>query len=94
MSEVFLWLYILLFVAAWCIVPGFLIWGVAVAIKSVLPERQAQKATPVHLLKADGKRILTVLKVTVNILVAVVALLIYGVLDFSKWLVRQWRSVF
>ena len=74
--------------------PGFFIWGVAVAIKSFSPERQAQKATPVHLLKADGKRILTVLKLTVTILVAVVALLIYGVLDLSKWLVRQWRSVF
>lgn len=88
------YLYILLMFLAGCIVPGFFIFGITVAIKSFSAERQAQKATPVHLLKADAKRILTVLKVAATILVAVIALLVYSVLDLSKWLVRQWRNSF
>jgi hypothetical protein len=93
-GDVLLFLYLLLAVLFWCIIPSFFIWGVAMALKSFSPERQAQKATPVHLLKADAKRILTVLKVTTTILVAVIALLIYGVMDFSKWLASQWRKHF
>jgi len=93
-GDFLLCLYILLMVLAWCILPGFFIWGVAVALKSFSAERQAQKATPIHLLKADGKRILTVLSIVVTILAAVLLLLIYGVLDLSNWLTRQWRKAF
>jgi hypothetical protein len=93
-ADVLLCLYILLIVLTWCIIPGFFIWGVAMAIKSFSPERQAQKATPVHLLKADGKRILIVLSIAATILAAVLLLLLYGVLDLSNWLARQWRKAF
>lgn len=91
-ADVLLCLYILLVIAFWCIIPGFFIWGVAMAFKSFSPERQAQKATPIHLLKADGKRILAVLSIAATILAAVLIVLIYGVLDLSNWLARQWRK--
>jgi hypothetical protein len=93
-ADVLLCLYILLIVLTWCIIPGFFIWGVAMAIKSFSPERQAQKATPVHLLKADGKRILIVLSIAATILAAVLLLLLYGVLDLSNWLAGQLRKRF
>jgi integrase len=93
-ADVLLYLYILLVIAFWCIIPGFFVWGVAVAIKSFSPERQAQKATPVHLLKADAKRILAVLSIAATILAAVIILLIYSILDLSEWLARQWRKTF
>jgi Na+/H+ antiporter NhaC len=93
-ADILLCLYILLMFLTWCIIPGFFIWGVAMAISSFSPERQAQKATPVHLLKADAKRILTVLSIVVTILAAVLIVLIYGMLDLSNWLVRQWRKAF
>jgi hypothetical protein len=93
-GDLLLFFYIILIFLTWCIVPGFFIWVVVVAIKSFSPERQAQKATPVHLLKADGKRILTVLRITATILVAVIALLIYGTMDLSKWLAGQCRKHF
>jgi len=91
-ALVLFYLYILLIVLAWCILPGFFIWGVAMAIKSFSAERQAQSATPVHLVKADLRRILTVLGVVLTILAAVIALLVYGILDLYKWLARQWRK--
>jgi hypothetical protein len=91
-GDILLCLYILLFILAWLIWPGFFIWGTAVAINSFSKERQARSATPIDGFKRDYKRLITVLKISTVVLAALLALLIYGSMDLSHWLARQWRK--
>jgi hypothetical protein len=91
-GDILLCLYILLFILAWLIWPGFFIWGTAVAINSFSKESQARSATPIDGFKRDYKRLITVLKISTVVLAALLALLIYGSMDLSHWLARQWRK--
>lgn len=61
----------------------FIAAGVLVAKHYSKKRRAAQPTTYLRPLKAE-----------LGVLVAIVALLIYSVIDLSRWLARQWRSNF
>lgn len=93
-ADILLCFYILLVILFWLILPGFFIWGTAVAINSFSEESKARSGTPMDGFKRDYKRLKTVLKISSVILATLLALLIYGSRGLSHWLTRQWRKRF
>jgi NADH:ubiquinone oxidoreductase subunit 5 (subunit L)/multisubunit Na+/H+ antiporter MnhA subunit len=76
--------YLLLFLLCWVAPFALLIYtGVLITRTFSKERRAAQPATPLHPLKAE-----------LGVLIAVIALLIYCVIDLSRWLARQWRRCF
>ena len=79
-----LFFYFLLFILCWVVPPVLLICtGVLIVRTFSKKHRAAQSATSLHPLKAE-----------LGVLVAIIALLIYCVIDLSRWLARQWRRRF
>jgi TRAP-type C4-dicarboxylate transport system permease small subunit len=103
-ANILLCFCILLVILFWLIWPGFYIWGTVYAISSLSKKGQTSSATPIDGLKQarsgspidgfkrDYKRIKTVLKISALVLATLLALLIYGSIDLSHWLARQWRK--
>jgi hypothetical protein len=93
-GDIVLCFYILLVILVWVMWPGFYIWGTVMVIKSFSKEHQARSATPIDGFKRDYKRLITVLKIGTAVLAILLAMLIYGSVDLSHWLIRQWRKRF
>jgi Na+/melibiose symporter-like transporter len=73
--------YFLLFIICWVVPFVLLIYTGVLITKTFSKERRAaQPATSLHPLKAE-----------LGVLVAVITLLIYCVIDLSRWLARQIR---
>jgi NADH:ubiquinone oxidoreductase subunit 5 (subunit L)/multisubunit Na+/H+ antiporter MnhA subunit len=76
--------YIFLIILCWVAPAALAIYTCVLIVRTFSKERRATQ--PVHSLHP--------LKAELGILVAVIALLIYSVIDLSQWLAHQWRRRF